>query len=82
VITDAGRTGSLASVAGLDPEIEIRKLTTLVHEYSKEAWGMLEMQGVVVEIGDDGKAISMERFRETCAAPPPAAKEDDVPAAE
>ena len=38
VITDAGRTGSLESVAGLDPEIEIRKLTTLVHEYSKEAW--------------------------------------------
>ncbi|MGA2641332.1 MAG: TIGR00282 family metallophosphoesterase [Spirochaetia bacterium] len=82
VITDAGRTGSLASVAGLDPEIEIRKLTTLVHEYSKEAWAMLEMQGVVLEIGDDGKAVSMERFREPCASPPPAAKEQDVPAAD
>jgi metallophosphoesterase (TIGR00282 family) len=82
VITDAGRTGSLASVAGLDPEIEIRKLTTLVHEYSKEGWAMLEMQGVVIEIGDDGKALSMERFREPCTAPPPAAKEQDVPPAE
>jgi hypothetical protein len=82
VITDAGRTGSLCSVAGLDPEIEIRKLTTLVHEYSKEAWAMLEMQGVVVEIGDDGKAISIERFREPCASPPPAAKEQDVPPAD
>ena len=82
VITDAGRTGSLTSVAGLDPEIEIRKLTTLVHEYSKEAWAGLEMQGVVIEIGDDGKSVSMERFREPCAPPPPAAKDDDVPAAE
>ena len=82
VVTDAGRTGSLASVAGLDPEIEIRKLTTLVHEYSREAWAMLEMQGVVLEIGDDGKAISIERFREPCTSPPPAAKEQDVPAAD
>jgi len=82
VITDAGRTGSIASVAGLDPEIEIRKLTTLVHEYSREAWATLEMQGVVLEVGDDGKAISMERFREPCASPPPAAKEQDVPPAD
>jgi hypothetical protein len=82
VITDAGRTGSIESVAGLDPEIEIRKLTTLVHEYSKEAWAMLELQGVIIEIGDDGKATSIERIREPCKAPPPAAKDDDVPPAE
>jgi metallophosphoesterase (TIGR00282 family) len=82
VITDAGRTGSLGSVAGLDPEIEIRKLTTLVHEYSKEAWAMLELQGAVIEIADDGKALSIERIREPCAQPPPAAREQDVPAAD
>jgi metallophosphoesterase (TIGR00282 family) len=82
VISDAGRTGSLASVAGLDPEIEIRKLTTLVHEYSKEAWAMLELQGVVIEIGDNGKATTIERIRMPCPPPPPAAKEADVPAAE
>jgi hypothetical protein len=82
VITDAGRTGSTASVAGLDPEIEIRKLTSLVHEYSRESWAALEMQGVVLEIGDDGKAISIERLREPCAPPPAAAKEHDVPPAD
>jgi hypothetical protein len=82
VITDAGRTGSLESVGGLDPEIEIRKLTTLVHEYSKESWTTLELQGVVMEIGDDGKAVSIKRIREPCKAPPPAAKELDVPPAE
>jgi len=81
VITDAGRTGSLGSVGGLDPEIEIRKLTTLVHEYSKEAWAMLELQGVIVEIGADGKAVSIESIRVPCKAPPPAAKEQDVPPA-
>ncbi len=81
VITDAGRTGSLGSVAGLDPEIEIRKLTSLVHEYSKEAWAALELQGVVLEIGENGKALSIESVRVPCAAPPPAAKEQDVPPA-
>jgi 2',3'-cyclic-nucleotide 2'-phosphodiesterase len=81
VLTDAGRTGSLASVAGLDPEIEIRKLTTLVHEYSREAWAGLELQGAVIEIGEDGKAVSIEIIRVPCAAPPPAAKEQDVPPA-
>lgn len=77
VITDAGRTGSIDSVAGLDPEIEIRKLTTLIHEYSKEAWGTLEMQGVVIEVGDDGKALSISRIREKCASPTPAQVEAD-----
>jgi 2',3'-cyclic-nucleotide 2'-phosphodiesterase len=69
VITDAGRTGSIESVAGLDPEIEIRKLTTLIHEYSKEAWGKLEMQGVILEIGEDGKALGITRIREEIIAP-------------
>ena len=82
VITDAGRTGSLTSVAGLDPEIEIRKLTTLVHEYSREAWAGLELQGVVIEVGDDGKATSIEAIRVPCPPPPAAAREQDVPPAE
>ncbi len=78
VITDAGRTGSLDSVAGLDPEIEIRKLTTLVHEYSREAWAALELQGVVLEIGDDGKAVKIERIRESCKSPPQSAREAEA----
>jgi len=74
VITDAGRTGSLESVGGLDPVIEIRKLTTLVHEYSKEAWAQLELQGVVIEINEAGTAVSITRLRERCPAPPPSAQ--------
>ena len=76
VITDAGRTGSIESVAGLDPEIEIRKLTTLIHEYSKEAWGKLEMQGVVLTIGEDGKALGITRIREETTPPASAAGQE------
>ena len=79
VLTDAGRTGSIESVGGLDPEIEIRKLTTLIHEYSKEAWGKLEMQGVILEIGDDGKAVGIRTFRQQIVAP---ASAKDQPIAE
>jgi hypothetical protein len=52
-----------------------------VHEYSREAWAMLELQGAVIEIGDDGKAVSIESLRVPCPAPPAGAKEQDVPAA-
>jgi len=79
VITDAGRTGSLESVAGLDATIEIRKLTTLVHEYSKEAWARLELQGVIIDVDDAGKATSIMRLRETCQAPSPAATQAEIP---
>ncbi len=81
VITDAGRTGSIESVGGLDPEIEIRKFTTLIHEYSKEAWGKLELQGVVMEIGEDGKATGIERIRRQIVAPAAAASQE-LPTAE
>jgi len=69
-------------VGGLDPEIEIRKLTSLVHEFSKEAWARLELQGMIIEIGDDGKAVSIERIRVPCKTPPQTAMKADVPAAE
>ncbi len=63
VITDTGRTGSIDSVGGLDPEIELRKFLTQIPEYSKESWKALELQGVVIEVGDDGKATSIKRLR-------------------
>jgi len=63
IMTDAGRTGSIDSVGGLDPEIEIRKFITQIPEYSKECWEGLELQGAIVEIGENGKAISITRLR-------------------
>jgi metallophosphoesterase (TIGR00282 family) len=66
-ITDTGRTGSLLSVAGLDPEIEIQKHLTQILERSKDGSKGLELQGVIVELDDKtGLAISMETLRLPC----------------
>ena len=66
VICDVGRTGSLNSVGGLDSKIEIGKFLTRVPERSKEAWDNLELQGVIVDINDQGKAEHIERLRMPC----------------
>ncbi|MFW5686512.1 MAG: TIGR00282 family metallophosphoesterase [Spirochaetota bacterium] len=59
MIGDAGRTGSRDSVAGLDPGPEIRKFLTGVPERSSDTWVNLELQGVLVELADDGRATSI-----------------------
>ena len=67
VICDSGRTGSLNSVGGLEPEIEIRKYMTQLPERSKECWENLELQGVVLDIDPvSGKALSIESIRKSC----------------
>ncbi len=63
VITDNGRCGSIASVGGLEPSIEIRKFLTQIPERSEDAWEEMELQGVVIEVEQDGKASSIESFR-------------------
>ena len=68
VIAGTGRTGSRCSVGGLDPEIEIRKFLTQIHEQSRVTWKDLELQGVIVEIDEDGKAVGIEIVREACEA--------------
>lgn len=60
VITDAGRTGSRSSIYGMDSETEMRILLRRVPERSKDGWGDLRLQGVILEIGEDGKARSIE----------------------
>ena len=63
VITDAGRTGSQASVSGFDPEPEIRAFLTAIPERSQESWEALELQGVLIDLADDGTASSIEPVR-------------------
>ncbi len=63
VITDNGRCGSITSVGGLDSEIEIRKFLTQIPERSNECWDDLELQGVMVTLGDDGRAEQIEAIR-------------------
>jgi len=66
VIAGTGRTGSRDSVGGLEAEIEIRKFTTQIHEFSKVSWRGLELQGVLVEISPDGKATGIQIVRRAC----------------
>jgi metallophosphoesterase (TIGR00282 family) len=66
VICDAGRTGSNHSVGGLDPEVEVRKYLTQVPEYSKTRCLELELQGVMMEFDEKGRATSIERVKRTC----------------
>ncbi len=66
VIAGTGRTGSRHSVGGLEPEIEIRKFITQIHEFSKVCWRELELQGVLLDIGPDGKATGIQIVRRSC----------------
>ena len=63
MLTDAGRTGSIDSVIGYDPKNEIQQFMTGVPEKSADCWNGLEIQGVVIDIGDDGKATAINIFR-------------------
>ena len=68
-ITHSGRTGSLHSVGGLDPAVETRKFVNQVHEQSRDAWGLLELQGVVLDVAPDGRASSITTLRRQVTAP-------------
>jgi len=74
VISDVGRTGSAESVGGLDPSIEIGKFLTQIPERSKPAWKRLEIQSVLIDIEDDGRAKKIERL---CVSVPEAMYDSD-----
>ncbi|NLZ77830.1 MAG: YmdB family metallophosphoesterase [Spirochaetales bacterium] len=62
-ISDNGRCGSQMSVGGFEPEAEIEKQVTQLPIRSKEYWEDTALVGVLVEIGDDGKATAIEPIR-------------------
>ncbi|MGH4039056.1 MAG: TIGR00282 family metallophosphoesterase [Sphaerochaeta sp.] len=68
-ITDNGMVGSTISVGGFDAANEIEKIMSAIPRRSKESWNGLEMQGAIVEIGDDNKAIDIKRIRIGCENP-------------
>ncbi|HTX73653.1 MAG TPA: TIGR00282 family metallophosphoesterase [Rectinemataceae bacterium] len=78
-ITDAGRTGSIQSVGGLDPAVRIREFMSGIPAWSRDGTDGLELQGCLIEIGDDGRARSIETLRIPCpdalVEPKPAAGE-------
>lgn len=62
-ITDCGRTGSLMSVGGFEPELKIREFQMGIPSWSRDAAAQPEAQGVCLRIGDDGTCMSIEAFR-------------------
>jgi len=62
-ISDAGRTGSFQSVGGCEIESRIREYITGIPDWTKDAWDALELQGVYIDIAQDGKARSIERIK-------------------
>ena len=66
-ITDAGRTGSFMSVGGLDPATRIGEYLSGISAWAKDGTASLELQGCVIEVGEDGRAISIEALRVPCA---------------
>jgi calcineurin-like phosphoesterase len=69
VITDAGRTGSACSVGGAGVKSRIAEYLSGVPDWTKDAWDACELQGVLLDIGGDGKAVSIERVRIPVPAP-------------
>jgi calcineurin-like phosphoesterase len=63
VITDAGRTGSNESVGGNDRDSRIKEYLSGIPDWTKDAWEKPELQGVFIEIAENGKALSIERIR-------------------
>ncbi|MDR2841727.1 MAG: YmdB family metallophosphoesterase [Spirochaetaceae bacterium] len=63
IITDAGRTGSQISVCGTEIKSVISSFISGIPEWLKEAWDGLELQGVLIDIDNDGKAVSIARIR-------------------
>jgi metallophosphoesterase (TIGR00282 family) len=63
IITDAGRTGSSLSVGGCDVASRIQEYISGIPDWTKEAWDKPELQGVLVDVANNGKALSIERLR-------------------
>jgi metallophosphoesterase (TIGR00282 family) len=63
VISCAGRTGSLNSVGGCDALSRVNEYLTGIPDWTRPAWDLCELQGVLIEANDAGKALSIQRLR-------------------
>jgi metallophosphoesterase (TIGR00282 family) len=62
-ITDAGMTGPHDSVIGVEAELAIRQMRTGMPVRFETASGDVRIEGVLVECGADGRAVSCESVR-------------------
>ena len=63
-ITDAGMTGPVESVIGLDPAIVVKRLRTNLPQTYKPAGGDAKLEGVILDVDPGtGKCPSIQRIR-------------------
>ncbi len=63
-ITDAGMTGVIDSILGMDRDQIITRFTTSIQRHADVAKGIEELQGVIVTTDENGKSISIARIKE------------------
>jgi calcineurin-like phosphoesterase len=56
-------------VGGADIETRINEYLTGIPDWTKEAWDRPELQGVIFETDDQGRALSIERIRRETVKP-------------
>lgn len=69
VITDAGRSGSLDSVGGVETSGKIREYLSGLPEWSRDAWERPVLQALVLDLNSDGTAASIRPVSVPCAVP-------------
>jgi metallophosphoesterase (TIGR00282 family) len=62
VISDAGRTGSIDSVGGCEADSRIKEYMTGIPDWTRDTWAKPCLQGVFIDLGNTGKARSIERI--------------------
>src|SRR5512133_1358347 len=68
-VTDAGRSGAIMSVGGLEPQTRIEEDMTGIPDWSRDAWEGLEFHGLLLTVDESGKARSIEKIRIPVEAP-------------
>ena len=63
VITDAGRSGSVESIGGCEKESRIKEYLSGIPDWTRDTWEKPELQGVFIELAENGRALSIERIR-------------------
>ncbi|MDR1173875.1 MAG: YmdB family metallophosphoesterase [Treponema sp.] len=76
VITDAGRTGSLTSVGGSEIAPRIQEYISGIPDWSRDTWADPQLEGVLLELEENGRAKSIRRVRLPVPGSPPPPKEE------
>ena len=62
-VTDIGMTGPSDGVLGVNAEVIIRRFTTAMLQRFTMTSGAVESTGILVDIGENGKATAISRVR-------------------